>query len=159
MIEEQATVLALESGAVWVEADRSKGCERCESGQGCGGGVLGRMVKRGKSRVRAINDIPNLGIGDEVVLGLDERLLVKGSLMTYMLPLITMIGAALLADLLIGAGDLGVAAFGGLGLGIGLFMLRFYSARLALKGAFQPRVLRRAAGRNSGCQTTSRAVD
>ena len=39
--------------------------------------------------------------GDEVVVGLEEDAMLKGSLMVYLLPLLAMIGAALVADSLI----------------------------------------------------------
>lgn len=157
MLEEQATVLAVDQGFVWVEADRRKGCERCEQGQGCGGGVLGRLVVRGSSRVRALNELQDVAVGDNIILGLDERLLVRGSLMTYFVPLLTMIGAALLADQLLHPSDLAVAAFGAFGLMIGLLVLRSYSQRLLRSGEMQPRVLRRATGVNAGCQVVSEA--
>lgn len=157
MLEEQATVLAVESGAVWVEADRQAGCERCEAGQGCGGGVLGRLVKRGTSRVRALNEIGNLHAGDQVVIGLDERLLVRGSLMTYMLPLLCMLAAAIAADQLLQTTDLAVAAAGMLGLGAGLLILRAYTQRLMQRGELQPRVLRRSTAKNVGCQVSPTA--
>lgn len=152
MLEEQAKVLAVESDAVWVEADRRAGCERCEAGQGCGGGVLGKLVRRGTSRVRALNEIDNLHAGDQVVIGLDERLLVRGSLMTYLLPLLCMLAAAILAEQVLQAADLVVAAAGILGLSIGLIILRAYTLRLMQRGEIQPRVLRRATGKNLGCQ-------
>lgn len=152
MLEEQATVVSLESGAVWVEADRRTGCERCEAGQGCGGGVLGRLVVRGNSRVRALNDLPDLAVGDDVVLGLDERILLSGSLMTYLLPLLCMLAAALFAEQFLQTSDLAVAAFGIFGLAVGLLVLRGWSRRLIKRGLMQPRVLRRSTGINAGCR-------
>lgn len=152
MLEEQATVLNVEADAVWVEADRRKGCERCEAGQGCGGGVLGRLVVRGKSQVRAMNDLTGLQVGDQVVLGLDERLLLRGSLMTYLVPLLCLLAAALFAELALQASDLAVAAYGGLGLGAGLLILRSYTLRLTARGHLQPRVLRRATDIKRGCR-------
>ncbi|MGB1580640.1 MAG: SoxR reducing system RseC family protein [Nevskiales bacterium] len=152
MLEEQATVLSVEQGAVWVEADRQAGCERCEAGQGCGGGVLGKLVKRGSSRVRALSDIPGLQQGDQVVIGLDERLLVSGSLMTYLMPLICLLLAAIFAEQVLQTSDLAVAAAGMLGLAVGLLILRAYTRRLTQRGEIQPRVLRKASGMNVGCQ-------
>ena len=152
MLEEQATVVSVEAGAVWVEADRRKGCERCEAGQGCGGGVLGKLIVRRSSRVRALNQLPGLVPGDEVVLGLDEGLLVRGSLMAYLMPLLCMLAAAFFAEFVLQSVDLAVAAFGLFGLGTGLLLLRAYSYRLAQRGEMQPRVLRRAQGINAGCR-------
>ena len=152
MLEEQATVVSVEPGIAWVEADRRKGCERCEAGEGCGGGVLGRLVVRGTSRVRALCEIADLAVGDNVVLGLDERLLLQGSLMTYLMPLICMLAAAIFADQLLVTTDLGVAAFGALGLGLGLLLLRGYTNTLLAKGEMQPRVLRRTSAHKLGCQ-------
>lgn len=152
MLEEQARVLAVEEGAVWVEADRRRGCARCEAGQGCGGGVLGRLTTRGSSRVRALNALQDLAEGDEVVLGLDEQLLVRGSIMTYLVPLITMLLAAIFAEQFLQTSDLAVAAFGAVGLGAGLLILRMYSRGLQHNARFQPRVLRRAGSKDSGCR-------
>lgn len=152
MLEEQAIVLSVEAGAVWVEADRRKGCERCEAGEGCGGGVLGKLVVRRASKVRALNQIPGLVPGDEVVLGLDEKLLVRGSMMAYLMPLICMLGAAFFAELVLQPSDLAVAAFGALGLAAGLLLLRLYAFRMAQRGEMQPKVMRRAQGINVGCR-------
>ncbi|MDX1453310.1 MAG: SoxR reducing system RseC family protein, partial [Oleiphilaceae bacterium] len=119
---------------------------------GCGGGVLGKLVKRGTSRVRALTDMSDLQVGDQVVIGLDERLLVSGSVMTYLMPLLCMLGAAFFAELVLQTTDLAVAAAGLLGLGAGLLLLRGYTQRLMQRGEMQPRVLRKATGKNVGCQ-------
>ena len=135
---------------MWVEADRRKGCERCDAGEGCGGGVLGKLVVRRASKVRALNQLPGLVPGDEVVLGLDERLLVRGSMMAYLMPLICMLAAAFFAEIVLQPTDLAVAAFGAFGLGLGLLLLRFYAQRMAQRGEMQPKVMRRAQSIKAG---------
>lgn len=152
MLEERARVICVEAGSVWVEADRQQGCAKCEAGEGCGGGMLTRLVKRGTSRLEVENKLPDIVPGEEVVIGLDERALLKSSIMTYLVPLLAMFTAALLAEWLLDASDLISAAMGLVGLSAGFVMLRYFSYRASSDQRYRPVVLRRAKTVVQGCQ-------
>ena len=100
MIEERARVIAVENNQLLLEAETRVACNACAAKQGCGTFVLSRWVGRKLTRFQAQNTV-NARVGDEVVVGLDEEAMLKGSVLVYLLPLLAMIGFALLADSLI----------------------------------------------------------
>lgn len=141
MIEEQGRVVALESGAVWVETLRKSTCSSCSANAGCGQGLLDRLGVGGRrGYVRALSDLP-LRVGDAVVIGVREDLLVRGSLLVYLVPLLGLLVAAGLAEsLALGEPLVILCAFAGLALaGLGV---RWHSARTADDPGLQPVVLR-----------------
>ncbi|CAN7205592.1 SoxR reducing system RseC family protein [Pseudomonas sp. LjRoot71] len=98
MIEEQGRVIAVEAGAVWVETLRQSTCSSCSVKAGCGQGLLDQLGVAGKrGHVRALSDL-SLNVGDSVVIGVREELLVRGSLLVYLLPLLGLFAAAVLAE-------------------------------------------------------------
>jgi sigma-E factor negative regulatory protein RseC len=97
--------------------------------------------------VRVLNPVA-AAPGDEVLLGIEEGALVRGSLALYGLPLVCLIVGAVLAD------QLGPAAFnadlraiiGGLGgLGLGLWSMRRFADLARRDRRYQPVILRRLA--------------
>ena len=97
MIEETARVIAIENNQLLLEAETSTACNACAAKQGCGTSVLSKWVGRKFTRFQAPNTV-NAQVGDEVVVGLAEEAMLKGSMIVYLLPLLAMIGFALLAD-------------------------------------------------------------
>jgi sigma-E factor negative regulatory protein RseC len=102
MIEEHARVIAVENGQLLLEAQTKASCSACAVKQGCGTSVVSKWVGRKFTRFQAPNTV-NARVGDEVVVGLAEEAMLKGSVLVYLLPLLVMIGFALLADSLIAA--------------------------------------------------------
>jgi sigma-E factor negative regulatory protein RseC len=84
-----------------------------------------------------------LNVGDEVVLGVHQKAFIKASLLTFVMPLIIMLVCAVLAQWLALSEPLTVVA-ALLGLGLGLFLLRWYSQNAAALGSdqWQPVILR-----------------
>lgn len=98
MIEEQARVVAVELGAVWVETLRKSTCSSCSVKAGCGQGLLEQLGPgRRRGYIRALSDV-HLSVGDAVIIGVREDLLVRGSLLVYLLPLVGLFAAAVLAE-------------------------------------------------------------
>ena len=102
MIEEHARVIAVENGQLLLEAQTKASCSACAVKQGCGTSVISKWLGRKFTRFQAPNTV-NARVGDEVVVGLAEEAMLKGSVLVYLLPLLAMIGFALLADSLIAA--------------------------------------------------------
>lgn len=102
MIEEHARVIAVQNGQLLLEAQTKASCSACAVKQGCGTSVISKWVGRKFTRFQAPNTV-NARVGDEVVVGLAEEAMLKGSVLVYLLPLLAMIGFALLADSLIAA--------------------------------------------------------
>lgn len=140
-------VIERDGGYAWVEAARRSNCGQCASQGGCGG-LLARALGATKSaRVRARNDA-RAQPGDQVVLGIDERALLRGSLLVYLVPIMGLIVLAILGSLagerwLPTSSDLVGAAAGGLGFAAGLGWVRVLSHRVINDIDFQPVVLRR----------------
>lgn len=141
MIEEQGRVVAVEAGAVWVETLRKSTCSSCSVSAGCGQGVLDRLGVGGRrGHVRALSDL-SLSVGDEVVIGVREDLLVRASLLVYLMPLLGLFAAALLAGAMSLSEPYVVLCAGG-GMLLSWFGVRWRSARIAGDPALQPVVLR-----------------
>jgi sigma-E factor negative regulatory protein RseC len=141
MIEESGRVVAVEQGAVWVETIRKSTCSSCSAKSACGQGVLSQLgagARRGY--VRALSGL-SLQVGDSVVIGVREDLLVRGSLLVYLLPLLGLFITAGLAEWLALSEPLVIlSAFFGL---FGSWLaVRWHSRRSADDPALQPVVLR-----------------
>lgn len=141
MVEGVAKVVALEADGAWLEIEASAGCGACAAKSGCG--VAGK-AKGGQRRQRFL--LPNhFGgrIGERVVIGIPESMLLRASALAYAVPVLTMVGGAVLAGAF-GAGD-GGAALGGLaGLVAGLGFAHLRARRLADSGGLSPVYLRHA---------------
>lgn len=143
MIEEQARVVAVEGDLAWVETQRRSACGACGARSGCGSGVLAKVLGRRMSMVAAINQA-GAQPGDQVIVGIAEQSLLRGSLAVYTVPLLAMFGGALGGEVLLPAwGDMGAVVSGILGLGAGFLWLRRFAARIVRDPRYQPVVLRR----------------
>ena len=141
MIEEQARVVALEAGAVWVETLRQSTCGGCSANAGCGQGLMDKIgVRASHGHVRALCDL-QLQVGDQVVIGIAEDWLLRSALLVYLLPLLLFFLCAGVVQSL-GAAEPWVIAAGGLGLLAGWLALRALNSRLAHDRRAHPVVLR-----------------
>lgn len=146
-LTETGRVVALESDAVWVEADRSAACGKCAARAGCGQGALSGLLQSSKGRVRATSgdtlDAASCRLGDEVLIQVPESTLLGGTLLIYGAPLAA---GASLSILVARWGDLWSAlAFAG-GLLAAFAMLRLVSLKAGgvLPGLAEPRLAARS---------------
>lgn len=148
MVEEKAIVIGIEGNTVWVETQRKAVCDTCAVNKGCGTALLSKILGNKRSRLQALSNNLSFSVGDEVIIGLQERALVRGSMLVYGLPLLLMLLAALLAEVAakhwLGATstELLTIVVGGAGLFAGLLYLHRYSRRIAHDPRYQPVVLR-----------------
>lgn len=141
MIEEPGRVIALEAGAVWVETLRKSTCSSCSANTGCGQGLMDKLgIGRNRGLVRALSDL-NLQVGDSVVIGVREELLLRGAFLVYLLPLVCLFIAALFAQWL-GLSEPLVILSGLAGLALAWLVVRWRSRRTADDPALQPVVVR-----------------
>jgi len=133
MIEENGVVVSLKGEWAVVKPAPSSGCSSCSANQGCGTASLARFFGQRNQQHFAHNPL-NAQPGDRVTMGLEERALVSGSLLMYLLPLVCMIIAAILfSNLMIVPGwDTDASASLGLGAGLvlGLGLSRWLSHRM-----------------------------
>lgn len=142
MVEEQAEVTALEGRHAWVSCRAQAECRRCAEGRGCGGGLIGRWLGDRLHRVRVVHD-GGIAVGDCVVIGVDERLLVYAASVVYGIPLVGLFAGAGLAQWWYGTD--GAAMAGALlGLAAGFAAVRAISRRMRTQRLFEPAVLRRS---------------
>lgn len=141
MIEEQGRVVAVEHGAVWVETVRKSTCSSCSVKAGCGQGLLEQLGASGRrGLIRALCDM-HLKVGDSVVIGVREDLLVRGSLLVYLLPLLGLFAAAVVAEQF-GLTEPWVIVSAFIGFAVTCMGVRWRSRNVATDPVLQPVVLR-----------------
>ncbi|HFC53476.1 MAG TPA: Fis family transcriptional regulator [Gammaproteobacteria bacterium] len=147
MIEERAIVERTGEGVAWVRTGRKSACSGCSLNKGCGVSVLERMLGERSTTLRVVDPV-SVRRGDEVVIGIDEQALVRGSLAVYIVPLVAMILSAVAGSTLLAPG-LGLPAEGSsivaglLGLAGGLLWLSRFSRRIGRDARYRPIILRK----------------
>lgn len=97
MIEEYAIVTEVADGFATLEIERRTACGLCGQTRGCGNATWGKLLGHRQHGFRAKNPI-NAKVGDSVVVGVDERAMLSSVFYLYIVPLIAMFVAAILAD-------------------------------------------------------------
>lgn len=150
MIEEQATVVEVNDDQVIVQTLRQSSCNSCSANKACGTGVLAKSIGQKHSIVsitKSSADSPALSPGDQVLIGINEDMLLNGSILAYLMPLAGMIGLALLATWLgemqgvSGELHIIISAFAGLLSGLGLS--RYYLSSSPDRTKFAPVLIRK----------------
>ena len=98
MIEEVAVVVKIDHHQVWVESGQNGACGGCHQKASCTTNAISSVLK--KKSVPVDCDI-QLKAGDEVMVAIDENLLLRASLLLYMVPLIALFTGAGIADWLL----------------------------------------------------------
>lgn len=98
MIEESAVVVKIENHQVWVESGQNSACGGCLQKASCTTNAIGSVLK--KKSVPVDSDI-QLKTGDEVMVAIDENLLLRASILLYLVPLIALFTGAGIADWLL----------------------------------------------------------
>jgi sigma-E factor negative regulatory protein RseC len=143
MIEQEAYVLAIADGAALVEVRRQSGCSACGHGTSCGTATVAKLFGNGNATRLRVLDHLGLTAGEQVIIGIRNRVLVRASLAAYLLPLLALLAAAGAADAA-GLGDLGGAAGGLGGLLAGLWLAGLITGGSGARARFRPVLLRRA---------------
>ncbi|MEH6386930.1 SoxR reducing system RseC family protein [Pseudomonas profundi] len=141
MIEEQGRVLSVEDGAVWVETVRRSTCGSCQARAGCGQALLQRLGSGARQGfIRVISD-RDYQVGDEIIIGIPEDAVVRGSLWVYVVPLAGLFTSGSLASAL-SVSELSTIAAAFMGLVAGFGAVRWHARRSVTDQSLQPRVLR-----------------
>ena len=145
MLTETGRVVAVEADGLWVETLRKSTCGSCTARSGCGHGLMNRLGEGRSSYIRVLpgeGDIAACKIDDEVRIGIPEELLLRGSLMVYVLPLLGLLGGASLgASLLPLHSDLATLAGAAAGFLASLGIVRLHSLRHRDDARMQPTLL------------------
>ena len=143
MIEELATVTALDGGHAWVQAQRQSVCGNCSAQKGCGTSAISKVIGKKYTQVRALNTHKAV-VGDLVKVALPEDMLLKSSLAVYLVPLILMLLGGGFADSYAKemAFNQWFSVLGAVfGLALGAAWLNFYAKRMSYHVRFQPVVV------------------
>jgi len=97
MIEEEAIVIKASKENVILEVVRSKPCGLCGQVRGCGNSIWGKIFSHRTGYIETRNHL-NAKLGDVVILGIDETLMLKSSLMLYGVPLMLMFLGMVMAN-------------------------------------------------------------
>ncbi len=142
MIEEIGRVVSIAASGVVVETVRQSACDSCSASKGCGQKMIASVGQGQRFEVVANNPRQLiLTVGDEVVLGLAEEAFLKASFLAYLFPLLFMIVAAVLADLM-ALSDIFIALSGFSGLAVGLVTLKFFVQSDHEHCQYHPEILR-----------------
>lgn len=146
MIEETGRVIEVRDGYAWVECVPASGCGSCAAGRGCATAVLAGVLGRRRAPLRVANRL-GASVGDQVVIGISESGMLRGSLAVYAVPLAGLLGGAVAGHYLAAvaatgypelASILGAAA----GFWAALAWLKRFSQASATDGRYQPVLLR-----------------
>jgi sigma-E factor negative regulatory protein RseC len=151
MIEERAVILSLDNlssdaksdSVATLEIERKTACGLCGQTRGCGNSIWGKLFAHQSTAFKAQNRI-NAKVGDSVIVGINEKALLKSALLLYILPLATLLIGAILATKLF-ADTNGNAMLGALvGLVLGLVWVKGHTMSSSYFKLQQPLVLRLA---------------
>lgn len=139
MITETGKVVAVNGDKVWVQTIRTSACESCSAQHGCGQRALASVSSGRANQVLVANSL-GARVGDEVTVAIDESALLGASLLVYALPLLLMLGGAVLGHQLSSGLD-GVSMLGAaIGLATGFLAARRGQSRRP--GAWEPQLLK-----------------
>jgi|TARA_B110000503_G_scaffold38382_1_gene63008 sigma-E factor negative regulatory protein RseC len=97
MIHETGTVVYIQGNELWVETIQQSTCQTCAAEKGCGQRLIAKVTGR-TTAIRVLPglfDLKKIRMHDKVVIGIPEKVIVTGTLLTYFLPLTVMVLAVL----------------------------------------------------------------
>lgn len=152
-VEGIARVVRVDGDTAWFEPEQTTSCGHCASSATCGAGSsetvgggtgIGSIARRIEFRRFALDNANDLHVGDRVVVGVDDRSLLKASLTAYAIPLLMAFVAGGIAHSKAGDDLLTMISMFA-GLFAGLVMSAVVARHLNAHGELSPHFLRRAA--------------
>ncbi len=142
MLTETGRVVAVEPDGVWVETIRQSTCGSCAARQGCGHSLMERISDGRRSFIRVLPgrvDVAECAVDDQVRISIPEEVILRGSMVVYLVPLACMLaGAALTAGLAAGSQDLMAALGAAAGFALGIAGVRLHAWRHRQDRSLQP---------------------
>lgn len=150
MIEERAVILSLDNTlsdsnantTATLEIERKTACGLCGQTRGCGNSIWGKLFAHQSTAFKAQNRI-NAKVGDSVIVGINEKALLKSAMLLYILPLATMLIGAILAKQF-SATDVSAMLGAAAGLVLGLLWVKGHTMSSNYFKLQQPVILRLA---------------
>lgn len=142
MLTEVGRVVAVEHDSLWVETLRQSTCGACAAQQVCGHGLLNRFAAGRKGLIRVLPGSCSpreCRVDDQVRISIPEEVILRGSLIAYVLPLLCMLAGAVLSVRFLPGGQDVLAALGAVsGLAVGFALVRLHGERHRDDESFQP---------------------
>ncbi len=142
MPTETGRIVAIDADSLWVETIRKSTCGTCAAQKGCGHGLLNRIRDGQRGLVRVLPGAYTLAdcrIDDEVTISLPDEVILRGSLIVYMLPLLSMLaGAVAGSHWLSWSPDLAAIAGAVAGFALGVAAVRWHAWRHREDASLQP---------------------
>jgi len=136
MVEEEAVVIRLAKGQATIRSLHTNACGRCVQKESCGTALYGQLLP---DRELVLATKMSLKKGDKVLVGIEEKHLVRASLVMYFLPLLIM----LLTVAMFKGSEESVALLAFFSLMSGFFIVHFIQKRFAKKMIQAPQILRK----------------
>ncbi len=148
MIQEYGYVVKTDEQFAWVHTERKSTCGQCAAQKGCGTSVFSKVLGNKHTELKAINTA-NAVVGETVVLGLRESVLLKSAFIMYMLPLISMFIFAFLTQIVANAfgyevPQLWIGMIAVAGLLLGFAYARHFAKQHQADENYHPVVLRKS---------------
>ena len=142
MIEETARVVRVEDGSAWVATKSRSACGHCGASSDCGTAMVAKLFGERDNLLR-LDNLLDVQVDEQVVIGVTDSLLLKASALAYMLPLLFLIAMVGLGEWM-GLGESMGTLLGFVGLGIGLWAVNHVTGGAAGRKDYCPVMLRRA---------------
>ena len=139
MLEETGTVVEIKGNSLWVETQSRSSCSHCSTSS-CSTSVLAKLFSIKRNRVELDNTL-GAEVGQQVVIGISDDLMVKASLLSYLVPLLVMLAVVALADGM-GMTDGMQILMAMTGLWLGFVIVRLLTNTLYAQQRFKPQLLR-----------------
>lgn len=97
MIKEVGHIVKLEDQVAWVETQVTSTCNACAAKTNCGTSSIAKAFGD-KSVVNQVINDKGAKLGDRVEIGIPEESLITGAFLIYLLPLVTAVISALIAE-------------------------------------------------------------
>ncbi len=142
MFVEVGQVIAAEDDTVWVQTQSKTGCSSCKVSSTCGSGIVNKAFSH-KVFVTPLKNSLGAHINDEVEVGIPEDLVLKASLVVYLLPLLCLILALTLSSLFLpNLTELASIVSAVIGLTVGFLGVRWFANRQSAQQQLEPVLLK-----------------
>lgn len=132
-----ATVVKVDGDCAFLKTNQQSSCGECSSKSSCGSVKLFSFVPESKYNIKVKNTL-DLKAGDSVRLEMESARLLQGTLLLYLLPLLSLFVFAALGKYV---GGEGVSILAGLsGLFIALFVVKKFVSQKPVSQQFVPKV-------------------
>lgn len=141
MLLETGRVVAIEPDGIWVETIRKTTCGSCAAQKGCGHGLLNSISSGRRSLIRALpgkRHPSECRVDDEVQISIPDEVILRGSFIVYILPLVFMLLGTIIGSGYASNVDLGGALGALVGFVLGFALVRAHAWRHRDDRTLQP---------------------